>query len=84
MSDSGIFATLVLALWPLGKANNDNITIKERIFTTNHKSQKCRQKVLQIVGLNFYFVHHVIHTIVIHTSVNRIWSSNRCSGKGGK
>ena len=48
MSDSGIFGTLVLALWSLGKANNDNITIKERIFTTNHKSKKCRQKVLQI------------------------------------
>ena len=26
------------------------------------------------IGLNFYFVHHVIHTIFIHTSVNRIWS----------
>ena len=25
-------------------------------------------------GLNFYFVHQMIHTIVIHTSVNRIWS----------
>ena len=24
------------------------------------------------LGLNFYFVYHVIHTIVIHTSVNRI------------
>ena len=49
MSDSGIFATLVLALWPLGKIDNDNITIKERIFTTNHRNQKCCQKVLQIV-----------------------------------
>ena len=26
------------------------------------------------IGLNFYFVHYVIHTIVINTSVNRIWS----------
>ena len=24
------------------------------------------------LGLNFYFAYHVIHTIVIHTSVNRI------------
>ena len=26
------------------------------------------------LGLYFYFVHHLIHTIVIDTSVNRIWS----------
>ena len=34
----------------------------------------CIPHLIFIIGLNFYFVIHVIHTISIHTSVKRIWS----------
>ena len=49
------------------------ILIRKSFGTSRHISEKLAVK-LAIVGLNFYFVHHVIHTVFIHTSVNRIWS----------
>ena len=57
----------------------ENLLLNRRIEGLSHRNRELlytlnQKKSTGLFGLNFYFDHNMIHTIVIHAYLYRIWS----------